>query len=123
MLNESDLSRVDLNLLVLFEAVYEERHVARAARRLHLSPSAISHGLSRLRRLLHDPVFLKHPKGVVATARAEALAEPIGRVLAHARQVVASADPFDPRRSPRRFTIGAPDGIAAVALPAALALI
>src|SRR5687768_5722774 len=111
MLNETnDLARVDLNLFVLFEAVLEERHVGHAAERLKLSPSAISHGLGRLRRLLNDPLFLKHPKGVVPTARATALAEPIARVLAQARQVVASADPFDPRRSTRRFTIGASDG-------------
>ncbi|TIU03738.1 MAG: LysR family transcriptional regulator, partial [Mesorhizobium sp.] len=50
MLNEIDLSRVDLNLLVLFEVVLEERHVGQAAERLSLSPSAVSHGLGRLRR-------------------------------------------------------------------------
>jgi hypothetical protein len=52
MLNEDDLSRADLNLLVLFETVLGERHVGRAADRLSLSPSAVSHGLKRLRRLL-----------------------------------------------------------------------
>jgi len=50
MLNETDLSRDDLNLLVLFEAVIEEGHVGRAADRLNISPSAVSHGLQRLRR-------------------------------------------------------------------------
>ena len=70
MLNEIDLSRADLNLLVLFEAVLEERHVGRAAERLNLSASAVSHGLGRLRRLLNDPLFLRTPKGVVPTARA-----------------------------------------------------
>jgi DNA-binding transcriptional LysR family regulator len=123
MLNEIDLSRVDLNLFVVFEAVFEERHVGRAAQRLKLSPSAISHGLGRLRGLLNDPLFLKHPKGVVPTARAEALAEVIGLVLVQARRVVGSADPFDARRSTRKFTIGAPDGIGAVVLPATLAAI
>ena len=59
MLHEIDLSRVDLNLLVLFEVVLRERHVGRAAERLHLSPSAVSHGLSRLRRMLADfPVLI-----------------------------------------------------------------
>ena len=57
MLNEIDLSRVDLNLLVLFDAVLAERHVGRTAERLSLSPSAISHGLGRLRRLLNDPLY------------------------------------------------------------------
>jgi DNA-binding transcriptional LysR family regulator len=51
MLQTIDLSRTDLNLLVLFETVIETRHVGRAAERLRLSPSAASHGLSCLRRL------------------------------------------------------------------------
>src|ERR1044072_3063937 len=77
MLNKIDLSRADLNLLALFEVVLEERHVGRAADRLSLTPSAVSHGLGRLRRLLNDPLFLRTPKGVVPTARATELAGPI----------------------------------------------
>ncbi|WP_439494983.1 LysR family transcriptional regulator [Bosea sp. (in: a-proteobacteria)] len=121
MLNEIDLSRADLNLLVLFEAVLEERHVGRAAARLNLTPSAISHGLGRLRRLLNDPLFLKTPRGVVPTARATELAAPITAVLAQVRNVISTAEPFDPARSTRRFTIGAPDGVSAVFLPELLA--
>jgi len=121
MLNLVDLSRTDLNLLVLFEVVLEERHVGRAADRLNLTPSAVSHGLGRLRRLLNDPVFLKTPKGVVPTARATELAEPIGEILARAQSVIASAAPFDPVSSTRRFKIGAPDGVSAVFLPPLLA--
>jgi DNA-binding transcriptional LysR family regulator len=120
MLNEIDLSRVDLNLLVLFEAVLAERHVGRAADRLNLTPSAVSHGLGRLRRLLNDPLFLRTPRGVVPTARATELAEPIADVLARVRSVISTAEPFDPATSTRRFTIGAPDGVSAVFLPALL---
>lgn len=80
MLNEIDLSRADLNLLVLYEMVLEERNVGRAAERLNLSASAVSHGLGRLRRLLNDPLFLKTPKGVVPTERARALAAPIADI-------------------------------------------
>jgi DNA-binding transcriptional LysR family regulator len=121
MLHEIDLSRVDLNLLVLFEAVFEERHVGRAASRLHLSASAVSHGIGRLRRALHDPLFLKHPKGVVPTARAAELAVPVADILARVRAVVGVALPFDPRHSTRRFAIGAPDALATVVLPPVLA--
>ncbi len=110
MLHEIDLSRVDLNLLVLFDAVMAERHVGRTAGRLSLSPSAVSHGLGRLRRLLDDPVFQRTPKGVVPTARALELAGPVGRLLADARAIVAVARPFDARTTSREFTIGAPDG-------------
>jgi DNA-binding transcriptional LysR family regulator len=117
MLNQIDLSRTDLNLLALFEVVLEERHVGRAAARLNLTPSAISHGLGRLRRLLNDPLFLRTPKGVVPTARASELASPIADILARVRGVVAIAAPFDPATSARRFTIGVPDGSSVVVLP------
>lgn len=116
MLHQIDLSRADLNLLVLFEAVLEERHVGRAAERLRLSPSAVSHGLSRLRRLLNDPLFLKTPKGVVPTDRGAELAAPVAEVLQQLRGLLSAAEPFDPGLSRRRFSIGAPDGVSAVIL-------
>jgi DNA-binding transcriptional LysR family regulator len=117
MLNNIHLGHADLNLLPVFEAVLAERHVGKAAGRLHLTPSAVSHGLNRLRLLLNDPLFLRTPKGVAPTARAVELAEPIADILARVRRVVATAEPFDPLRSQRRFTIGAPDATAAVLLP------
>ncbi|WEX86415.1 LysR family transcriptional regulator [Sinorhizobium garamanticum] len=110
MLNEIDLSRADLNLLVLFETVLDEGNVGRAAERLNLSASAVSHGLGRLRRLLNDPLFLKTPKGVVPTDRAKELATPIADILARVRSVISTAEPFDPARARRRFTIGTADG-------------
>jgi DNA-binding transcriptional LysR family regulator len=121
MLNETNLSRADLNLLVLFETVLKERHVGRAAERLRLSSSAVSHGLSRLRRLLNDPLFLKTPKGVVPTDRAAELAAPIAEILTQIRSVISTAKPFDPATSTRRFTIGAPDGVSALFVPPVLA--
>ena len=117
MLNKTNLARIDLNLLVLFEAVLEERHVGRAAARLHVSPSAVSHGLGRLRELMQDPLFLRQPKGVVPTERARQLEAPVADILERARQVISRAERFDPRRSVRRFVIGAPDAVTAVLLP------
>ena len=84
---------------------------------MNISPSAVSHGLGRLRRLMQDPLFLRHPKGVVPTDRARQLAEPVADVLERARQVVAPAELFDPARSRRRFVLGAPDAVSAVLLP------
>ncbi|HEY6724037.1 MAG TPA: LysR family transcriptional regulator [Polyangiaceae bacterium] len=97
MLNDIDLSRVDLNLLVVFEAVFRERHVANAAKRLHVSPSAVSHALGRLRDLFDDPLFLRNPKGVLPTARAAAISESVSEILSRVRGVVGSVAPFDPR--------------------------
>jgi DNA-binding transcriptional LysR family regulator len=121
MLNKMNLARADLNLLVLFEAVFEELHVGRAAQRMHISASAVSHGLGRLRRLMQDPLFLRHPKGVVPTERARQLAGPVAEVLERARQVMSQSEAFDPARSKRRFIVGAPDAVSAVMLPMLLA--
>jgi DNA-binding transcriptional LysR family regulator len=123
MLNQIDLSRTDLNLLTLFEVVLRERHVGRAAAQLNLSPSAVSHGLKRLRQLLNDPLFLRTPKGVVPTARAAQLAEPVAEVLARVRGVISSAEAFNPQKSSRRFIIAAPDGISSVILHPLLAML
>jgi DNA-binding transcriptional LysR family regulator len=87
MLNQINLSRIDLNLLVVFSAVLRERQVASAADKLNLTPSAISHALMRLRRLLNDPLFLRTPRGVVPTARALQLGEPVSDILARIGRV------------------------------------
>nr|WP_028134448.1 LysR family transcriptional regulator [Bradyrhizobium japonicum] len=123
MMNDIQLNRVDLNLLPVFEAVLAEGNVARAAARLHVTPSAVSHGLGRLRQQFNDPLFLKTPKGVVPTERALQLADAIADVLARARRVVATAEPFDPACSRRRSTVGAPDAIAAVMMPRLLKVV
>src|SRR5690349_3050479 len=109
MLNQIDLSRIDLNLLVLFESVLREANVGRAAAALNLSPSAVSHGLGRLRRMMNDPLFLRTPRGVVPTARAQDLAPRIAEVLQQIRSMLAAAEPFDPATSARRFRLGVGD--------------
>jgi DNA-binding transcriptional LysR family regulator len=116
MLNAAQLLRIDLSLLVLFNTVLEEGHVARAAQRLNLTPSAVSHGLRRLRRLLHDPLFLKTPSGVKPTDRARALAGPVAELLTRVAGIVSTAGPFNPKTVQRCFTIGAPDALAAIFL-------
>src|SRR5688572_12671524 len=121
MLNKIDLSRIDLNLLVVFDVVLQELHVGRAANRLNLTASAVSHGLGRLRGLFNDPLFLRTPKGVVPTERAAGLAQPVSDILASARRVISSAEPFDASTSLRRFMIGAPDAVSTALLPSLLA--
>lgn len=121
MLNENDLSRVDLNLLTLFEVVMKERHVGRAADRLNLSPSAVSHGLGRLRRLLNDPLFIRHPKGLNPTERALLLVPMVADLLARARSLIGGAMTFNPAHSDRRFRLGTVDAIGSVVIPPLLA--
>src|SRR5436190_22771828 len=113
MMNQINLLRVDLNLLVLFSIVLEQRHVGRAAGRLNLTSSAVSHAIGRLRDLLNDPLFLRTPKGVVPTARALELDAPVGEILARVGKVLAASGPFDPETCQRRFVVGGPDAIMA----------
>ena len=117
MLNRAHLARVDLNLLLVFDLLFEERNAGRVAHRLHLSPSAVSHALKRLRLLLKDPLFLPNSKGMIPTERAESLAAPIRQIVEQAVGIIASAEEFDPTTTTRRFRIGAPDGAIAFLIP------
>jgi DNA-binding transcriptional LysR family regulator len=121
MLNQIDLSRTDLNLLVLFETVLAKGNVGLAAAALNLSPSAVSHGLGRLRRLMQDPMFLRTPRGVVPTERALELAPRIAEILQSVRGVLAAAEPFDPATASRQFRLGAGDAFLCVDGPAVAA--
>lgn len=106
---EFDLSRFDLNLLVLLNVLMEERHVGRAASRLALSPSATSHALARLRLALDDPLFIRNPRGIEPTPLAKDLAPQVAGVLASVRTIVASRRPFNPATMQRTVTVGATD--------------
>jgi DNA-binding transcriptional LysR family regulator len=75
------LGAIDLNLLVVFDAVMQERNVTRAGRRLGLSQPAMSHALTRLRYMLKDDLFVRSPKGMLPTSRAEQLALPVRLAL------------------------------------------
>lgn len=103
MLKQIDLSHTELNLLVLFETVLREGSVGRAASALNLSPSAVSHGLGRLPRMMNDPIFLRTTRGVIPTERALELAPRIAGILLGVREVLAATEPFDPSTSRRRF--------------------
>ena len=107
---------MDLNLLVAFDALYRERSVTRAGRRLGLSQPATSAALGKLRVAFGDPLFIKTPRGLEPTERCEALAGPIARALGDLRDAVGEED-FDPRTSDRVFRIGAVDPVLAVFAP------
>ena len=79
---ERNLRTVDLNLLVVFDALMAERNVTRAAERNGLSQPAVSKALNRLRYLFDDPLFVRHDRGMEPTARARELAGPIHGALA-----------------------------------------
>lgn len=117
MLNHAQLARTDINLLLVFDLLFEERNAGRAAGKLNLSPSAISHALRRLRAVLDDPLFLPTPKGMMPTERAQALAPAIRDIVERVQGVIANVQGFDPATAVRRFRIGAPDGAVSVMVP------
>lgn len=106
-MNQTNLHRADLNLLVVFQMLLAERHVGRAAGRLGLTQSAASHALGRLRKLFGDPLFVRHPKGIEPTARALSLGPAIIDILDRTQSVLA-APVFDPKIA-CRFTIATID--------------
>jgi LysR family transcriptional activator of mexEF-oprN operon len=85
--------------------VARERHVTRAAEKLHLSQPAVSNALSRLRAALNDELFLRRPGGVEPTALALTLAGPVAEVLDRLRQTLAVHQPFDPATTDRAFPL------------------
>ena len=106
-MNEIDLRRADLNLLLVFQILLAERHVGRSAKRLLLTQSAVSHALGRLRTMFDDPLFVRHPKGIEPTARALALAPAVADLLNRAQSLLASPG-FDPTAA-HSFTIATLD--------------
>lgn len=118
-MNDVHFKALDLNLLRVFEALFAERSATLAGARLGLSQSAISHALRRLRRALHDDLFLRGPNGLVPTARAAILGPQIGESLKQLESAIG-APVFDPADSDRRFVIGATAYFCAVMLPAVM---
>lgn len=104
-----NLQTIDLNLLVAFEALMEERNVTRAARRVGLSQPAMSNALARLRRTFGDPLLVRMPVGMAPTPAAQALIGPIRASLAHLRAVLEDRPAFDPASSDRTFHLLAND--------------
>lgn len=95
----------DLNLLVTLDVLLAEGSVARAARRLRLSPSAMSRALARLRKTTGDPLLVRAGRGLVPTPRALALREPVGQLVQEAAAVLRPAEKLDLQRLIRTFTL------------------
>src|SRR5215212_9690051 len=101
------MSRPDLNLLVTLDVLLTEGSVARAARRLRLSPSAMSRTLARLRATTGDPLLVRAGRGLVPTPRAIELRERVGQVVQDAEAVLRPVTAPDLARLERTFTIRA----------------
>ena len=105
------LERLDLNLLIALDALLQERGVSLAADRLHLSQSATSSALARLRDYFRDDLLVLHGRTMALTPRGEKLVDPVHSILDQIRSTIMVAEPFDPKTSDRTLTIMATDYI------------
>ncbi len=118
-----DLHGIDLNLLVAFNALVNERSVTRAGKRIGLSQPAMSAALARLRVLCADELFVRGPKELQPTPRALDLAEPLARALENIQRSFGFAQSFDPQLTSTRFNLGLSEHPAVKVLPKIMACI
>lgn len=112
-----DLHGIDLNLLVAFDALMQERSVTKAGIRIGRTQPAMSAALSRLRALFQDELFVRGPAGLQPTPRATDLAGPLQQALAEIQKTLAFTQRFEPQASTLTFTLGLSDHPAFVLLP------
>ncbi|MCC7373991.1 MAG: LysR family transcriptional regulator [Verrucomicrobiales bacterium] len=104
------MSRPDLNLLFTLDVLLVEASVARAARRLRLSPSAMSRSLARLRETIGDPLLVRAGRGLVPTPRALEMRDRVGQVVDDARALLRPTARLDLRQVARTFTLRTSEG-------------
>jgi len=112
-----NLSRIDLNLLVVLETIVTEGGVSRAAERLNLTQPAVSHALGRLRALFGDPLFVRRGRTLAPTALTKSLVEPLRQALRSMGAVLAAGGRFDPGETPANFTVAMRDPLEQLVLP------
>lgn len=122
-MNQAHVARIDLNLLVAFTAMFDELQVTRAAARTGVTQSAMSHALARLRAHLDDELFIRTPRGLLPTPKAQALAPTVKRLLDELDRALAPTAPFDPATLERTFTIATTDYAEIVLLPPLLEIV
>src|SRR5689334_23049806 len=105
------LRGIDTNLVVTLHALLGERSVTRAARRLRLGQSAVSHALARLRVQFDDPLLVQVGRHMVLTERAKSLSAPVQEAVARLEALFLHSEPFDPRTTRRSFRIAATDNL------------
>ena len=112
-----DLASIDLNLLVAFEALFEQRSVTAAAKRLYLGQPAMSAALGRLRILFNDELFIRIGREMQPTSKAVAIAPDIFAALRQIRHTIEFSQTFNPISAQRNFAIGSADYTSFVILP------
>lgn len=103
------LQDIDINLLVVFQLLYEERKTTAVAERLGINQSSVSHALRRLRRIFDDPLFERTARGLQPTPFGSRIGESVGYALSTLQNAINVSDTFDPATSERTFTLSMTD--------------
>src|SRR5262245_45503134 len=104
-----NIASIDLNRLLVLHTVLAERSVTRAASLLHVTPSAVSNALARLRGTFDDPLLVRSGRGLVLTPRAAALAPQLADAVSAMARVVEEQSHFEPARTTRTFALACSD--------------
>jgi len=111
------LSRIDLNLLVVFDTVLTEGSITAAGRKLNLSQPAVSHALARLREVFGEPLFERQGRGIAPTPLARSIAGPVRDALGAMERTFSQATGFEPLTAERHFRIGLREALEPSVLP------
>lgn len=117
------IRHLDFAMLMAFDLLMRELNVSRAAEKMYVTQSAMSHILQRLRQQFDDPLLVKTPTGMKPTRRAEDLVESVGAILRDAEHLLLSSSEFDPAMSQHQFVIGGSNYIEFLVLPKLVARI
>lgn len=116
MININQLTKCDLNLLICLYVLLEEKNVSKAAQRLHLTQSAVSKNLARLREWFDDPLFFRLSKGLSPTQKAKALRPIVSQILELSTEL-STPTTFDPSSTPRHFKLALIESIYPLLVP------
>jgi DNA-binding transcriptional LysR family regulator len=108
-MKKSLVEQLDLRALQVLDALLTEKNATRAAQRLGVTPSAVSHALARLREVLDDPLFVRTPRGMTPTPRASRMAGPLREALTQLDRAVGDDESFDPAGLVRTFKLSSAD--------------
>ena len=111
------LSKVDLNLFIVFDVIYRERNLTKAAEILHITQPAVSNSLARLRQAFDDKLFVRQSGNMVPTPVAENIIERVRHALGNLESSLKEHDDFNPKTSKRRFTLAMNDTSESYLLP------
>lgn len=117
MQKQREIQQLDLNLLKIFESLYQEQNMTRTAEQMHITPSAVSHAIKRLRECLQDPLFVRSKNQMLPTPACQRMAPLIIDNLSRLRQMLQQWGDFDPGTSQHHFKIGIHDALEPAILP------